>query len=774
MDTLINKFKALGFSDQKAKETAGNKKICGRFEILLAEVNPEGSTAFVAPLYTLASTATPLAGSTHLNYLGKAIVGEKLKTNDQIAAAVKFAEAVKEGPIDDKAFDEACGVGVEVTLKDIIAKVDSLFVAKKDEIEKKGHAAIGGLIAEMKKEMRWANAASVKEEIDKKLVQLLGPKGPPQKKSAASPSATAAKKPATPVAKPTIAELAKTFKFVHEGQLSQLHKPGGNPQINPALMAEHLKRTGGRVVTRFPPEPNGFLHIGHAKAINVNFGFAQAHNGITNLRYDDTNPEAEEEKYFTSILDTIRWLGFEPTEITYSSNHFQRLYDLAVELIQRDKAYICHCTGEEIHHHRGGDAMGPRTECVHRSRPISESLLEFERMKNGEYPEGAAILRMKMDMNNPNPQFWDLVAYRVLYSHHYRTGDAWCIYPTYDYTHCLVDSFEDITHSLCTTEFTLSRESYYWLVDALELYKPVQWEYGRLALTYAIMSKRKLLQLVNENYVIGWDDPRLYTMVGVRRRGFTPEAINAFVRELGVTNANSVIPAERLENFVRDHLNEVAPRLMVVMEPLKVTITNLAEDHLEYITVPNKPRDEAMGTHAIPFTRTVYIERSDFREDDDPDFFRLILGKNVGLLNVSRPIVAKEVVKDASGKVIEIKAVMEENAKNKPKAFIHWVAESKKDQSPVQVEVRNYSNLFLHPNPLDKKLVPGGWLSDINPNSLVVVNAFAEVGVKTCKVEDKYQFQRLGYYCVDKDSDLEKGKFVVNRTVGLKEDAGKQ
>ncbi|KAJ3293884.1 hypothetical protein HDU79_011823 [Rhizoclosmatium sp. JEL0117] len=770
-EASIALFKSLGFSDQKAKETAGNKKICGRFETLLSEVSKDDK--FIAALYTLASTATAIAGSTHLIYLGKAIVEEKLKTTDQIAAAIKFTEAIKEGPIDSKAFDEACGVGVEVTLKEIIAAINKIMVAKKDEIEKKGHSALGVLIAEMKRELRWANAATVKEEVEKKLVEVLGPKGAPVKKAAPAADATAKKPAVAPQAKPTIAEMAKTHKFVHEGQLSQLHKPGGNPQIKPELMTEHLKRTGGRVVTRFPPEPNGFLHIGHAKAINVNFGFAQAHGGITNLRYDDTNPEAEEEKYFTSILDTIRWLGFEPTEITYSSDHFQRLYDLAVELIQKDKAYICHCTGEEIHHHRGGDSMGPRSECSHRNRPISESLLEFERMKNGEYAEGEAILRMKMDMFNPNPQFWDLVAYRVLYSHHYRTGDAWCIYPTYDYTHCLVDSFEDITHSLCTTEFTLSRESYYWLVDALELYKPVQWEYGRLALTYAIMSKRKLLQLVNEKYVIGWDDPRLYTMVGVRRRGFTPEAINAFVRELGVTNANSVIPAERLENFVRDHLNEVAPRLMVVMEPIKVTITNLPEDHHEYINVANHPKDTAMGTHAIPFTRTIYIDASDFKEEDDPDFFRLILGKSVGLQNVPRQITAKEVVKDAAGKVIEIKAVIEDSTK-KPKAYIQWVAESKKDKSPVPVEIRNYSNLFLHPNPLDKKVVPGGWLSDINPNSLIVVNAMAEVGVRTAKVEDKFQFQRLGYYCVDKDSEVAKEKYVFNRTVGLKEDSGKQ
>ena len=259
--------------------------------------------------------------------------------------------------------------------------------------------------------------------------------------------------------------------------------------------------------------------VGHAKAININFGYAQAHDGITYLRYDDTNPEAEEEIYFKSILELVEWLGFKPYKITYSSDHFQKLYELALELVKKDKAYVCHCTGEEIHAHRGGDAKGPRTECIHRNRPVGESLREFKRMKNGEYAEGEAILRMKMDMTNPNPQFWDLVAYRVMYAHHFRTKDAWCIYPTYDYTHCLCDSFEDITHSLCTTEFYLSRESYYWLVDALEIYKPVQWEYGRLNLTYAILSKRKLLKLVQDGYVQGWDDPRLYTMIAVRRRG---------------------------------------------------------------------------------------------------------------------------------------------------------------------------------------------------------------------------------------------------------------
>jgi len=541
-------------------------------------------------------------------------------------------------------------------------------------------------------------------------------------------------------------------------------------------MEEHLKATGKKVYTRFPPEPNGFLHIGHAKAINVNFGYAQAHGGVTYLRYDDTNPEAEEEKYFTSILETVKWLGFKPWKITYSSDHFDKLYELAVDLIKRGKAYVCHCTGEEIKEQRGGENKGPRYDCPHRDRPIEENLQEFQNMKDGKYKEGEAILRMKMDMQNPNPQFWDLVAYRVMYTKHFRTGDKWCIYPTYDFTHCICDSLENITHSLCTTEFRMSRDSYYWLLDALEIYKPVQWEYGRLSITNTILSKRKLNKLVSEKIVNDWDDPRLFTLPALRRRGFTPEAINAFVRDVGVTTANTIINVSRLENYVRDHLNDIAPRIMTIMDPLKVVITNLADDFVQEITVPNKPRDESMGSHKVPFTKTIYIDRSDFREQDDPNYYRLAPNKTVGLLYVEHPITCTEVIKDGEGNIVEIRAKYEDQNARKPKTFIQWVAESPKHNSPVEIEVREYSNLFLHENPMDSTAVPGGWLSDINPNSLTVVpKAFAEVGINNCKVEDKFQFVRVGYFCVDSDSKLDSNpkKIVVNRTVTLKEDSNK-
>ncbi|TPX54510.1 hypothetical protein PhCBS80983_g05888 [Powellomyces hirtus] len=786
MDDLTALFESIGLSPAKAKETAANKKLSANLSTVIAAAGAQGSSSTTvekstgALFYHLASTITPKA-LPHLPYIAKAIQNKKLTSNDQVTAAIKHAEKAGD-TINNVAFDVDCGVGVVVTLEDIRDTVAALIASKKKDLDEKRYQVTGQLLGALRASLRWANALAVKEELDRQILAVLGPKDERDNPKAKKAAEKAAKpvKAATVAAVSTgptvsrVAEAAKSTRFIFEGELAKLHKAGENPQINPKLMEEHLKRTGGKVITRFPPEPNGFLHIGHAKAINVNFGYAAANNGITNLRYDDTNPGAEEKIYFDSILETVQWLGYTPHAITYSSDHFQRLYELAVELIEKNKAYVCHCTGDQIKADRGGEDRGPRKECVHRNRPISESLAEFQKMKEGKYEPKEAFLRMKMDMQNPNPQFWDLVAYRILKSAHHRTGDEWCIYPTYDFTHCLVDSFEDITHSLCTTEFTLSRESYYWLVDALEIYKPVQWEYGRLNLAYTVMSKRKLKQLVDEKLVSGWDDPRLYTMVGIRRRGFTPEAVNAFVRDLGVTTANSTIHPDRLENVVREHLNDVAPRLMVVVEPLKVTLVNLPSDYLEEVTVANKPRDDSMGSRVLPFTNTIYIEQSDFREEDDPNFYRLTPGKQVGLLNITHPISVVEVVKDAAGKVIEVKARYENDSTTpakRPKTYIHWVAHSPKHTSPVKIEVRLYSNLFLHENPQN---APGGWLSDINPHSLVVVpNALADVGVKQMKVEDKFQALRTGYFCVDKDSDLSAKKIVVNRTVTLKEDSGK-
>ncbi|KAH7036572.1 tRNA synthetases class I, catalytic domain-containing protein [Linnemannia elongata] len=795
-EQLVALFQNIGLAEQKAKETAKNKNLAPTLEKAIHSAGYDSKPAEKstgALVYALASTITPTA-LPHLDYLAKAIRDSRLTTSDQVSAAIKFVQDKKE--IDEVKFNEECGVGVVVTKEEVNSAVDAYTETVKDRLVKDRYKFFGLFFAGAKNipSLKWANGGDIKEAVDAKMLAVLGPKDERdvvvKKKKEAKVEAKEEKKVETSATEVKVADM------FFEGELSKLHVPGGNPQIKPELMVEHLKATGGKYVTRFPPEPNGFLHIGHAKAININFGLARAHNGICNLRYDDTNPEAEEERYFTSILEIVKWLGFTPSAVTYSSTHFQRLYELAIELIKKDKAYICHCTGEQIQMHRGGPERGPRTACEHRDRPISESLELFEKMKNGGFEEGQAILRMKMDLENGNPQFWDLVAYRVLKTPHHRTGSEWIIYPTYDYTHCLVDSFENITHSLCTVEFMQSRASYYWLCDALEVYKPVQWEYGRLNVANTILSKRKIAELVNKKHVFDWDDPRLYTLPAIRRRGVPPQAINNFVATLGVTKSDTVIEVSKLDAFIRDYLNETAPRLMGVFNPIKVTIENLPEDHVEMLTVQNKPRDPSMGEHSIPFTRQVWIDGSDFREQDDKDFFRLAPGKTVGLLNVPCPITCTKVIKDESGKVVELIARYEDAAGfKKPKTYIQWVAESPKHNSPVRLdEVRLFDRLFHHANPQDKKEVPGGYLSDVNADSLSIEKgALVEIGLwdimdrwakssetKTDYEAMRFQLTRIGYFCVDKEADLgdfkEKPnasikdtvkKIILNRTVSL-------
>ncbi|OBZ89246.1 putative glutamine--tRNA ligase [Choanephora cucurbitarum] len=796
MEDLVPLFVKIGLSEQKAKDTAKNKKLAPTLEKVIdeAQVRDSGCDKDIGILlYTLATTASK-GTQEHLGFIVKKIMNGDLKTTDQISAANKFCDA----GFKEEEFDAATGVGIVITPEQISAAVAEYINNNKDNIVANRYKTLGPTLANTKKmeSLRWADGGKLKNEVEAQYLALLGPKderdAPQKKKKEAKPAV--AKSGEKPKEAEKSVDLSRVF---FEGELGKLHKPGENPQIKPELMQEHLKATGGKVVTRFPPEPNGYLHIGHAKAINVNFGYAKAHNGITYLRYDDTNPEAEEEKYFTSILDTVRWLGFEPFKITYSSDYFQQLFDLAVKLIKKGLAYTCQCTGEEINASRGGKDHGERKACVHRDRPMEETLDQFMKMKEGRYKEGEVTLRMKMDLTNGNPQFWDLIAYRVLYTPHFRTHDQWCIYPTYDFTHCCVDSFENITHSLCTTEFRQSRESYYWLVDAVEIYKPVQWEYGRLNVTGTIMSKRKILKMVNNKHVSDWDDPRLYTLVGIRRRGVPPEAINNFVLELGVTTAQSTIEVSRFDNKTREYLDKSTPRLMAIADPVRVVLTNLPDDFVEEVVVPNKPRDPGFGEHKVPFAKVVYIDRSDFREQDTKGYFRLAPGKSVGLLYAKHPVRCTNYKKDADGKVIEIECVYENEGEfKKPKTYIHWVAESPKHNSPVKLdEVRIYERLFMHDNP---ETVEGGYLNDLNSHSLEIVKgAIAEVGiydhiadwVKKTGGKDKesmrWQFTRTGYFCLDKETELDAdlikaGKvkeglknIVVNRTVSLKEDADK-
>lgn len=524
-----------------------------------------------------------------------------------------------------------------------------------------------------------------------------------------------------------------------EGFLSRLHAPGGNPQVDPALKDQHLESTKSRVFTRFPPEPNGFLHIGHTKAIAIDFGYARYHDGLCYLRFDDTNPEAEEGVYFDSILETVRWLGYEPWKITYSSDYFQQLYELAVKLIQAGKAYVDHSTAEEIRQERGGEERGPRKASRYRDRPIEESLKEFEDMKNGKYKKGTVTLRMKQDLlNSGNPQMWDLIAYRVLDTPHHRTGSTWKIYPTYDFTHCLVDSFENISHSLCTTEFILSRESYEWLCDAVQVYKPRQYEFGRLNLEGTITSKRKIRALVEGKYVKDWDDPRLFTVIAIRRRGVPPGAILSFVNQLGVSTSVSQIYSSRLDQSIRQYLETSTPRLMMLLDPVPVVLENVPGDYLTFIEKPLHPKVPALGTNKVPFSRKLYIDASDFRVQDEPDYFRLAPGKSVGLFQAPFPITCTGYELDEkSGRVTSLKARYEdpsmggnklEKAQLKKISYIQWIGEdAQTGSSPVRIEeARIFHPLFKVDNPAGQD----NFLQHVDPESLEVhKGAMIETGI---------------------------------------------
>ncbi|CAL5867345.1 uncharacterized protein PFLUO_LOCUS1560 [Penicillium psychrofluorescens] len=562
-----------------------------------------------------------------------------------------------------------------------------------------------------------------------------------------------------------------------------------------------LSETVPKIRTRFPPEPNGFLHIGHSKAIAINFGFAKHYGGECILRFDDTNPEGEDERYYNAIRDIVTWLGFTPVRETCASDNFDRLYELAEDLIKRDGAYVCHCTKAEIKAQRGegegGQRGGERYACSHRSRPIDESITEFRAMRDGKYKAGEAALRMKQDLEDPNPQMWDLFAWRIMDSEekqHHRTGGKWKVYPTYDFAHCLCDSIEEISHSLCTTEFELSRVSYEWLCDKLEVYRPMQREYGRLNITGTVLSKRKILQLVKEGHVRDWDDPRLYTLIALRRRGVPPGAILAFVNDLGVTKAVINVQMAKFDQIVRQYLETTVPRLMVVLEPLKVVIDGLPDDHVEMVDVPFS-KEPSFGTHNVPFTKTVYIERSDFREVDSPDYFRLAPGKTVGLLRVPYPITATSFDKDpATGTVTCVYAKYEKPeegaAPKKGKTFIHWVGESSAHNSPLRAEIRIFNPLFKSEDP---SAHPGGFLADINPGSeQIYKDACIETGFRDISAsapwpkEEKnaaagdlatnqhsirFQGMRVAYFAVDRDSTPE--KIVLNQIVSLKDTQGK-
>ena len=522
---------------------------------------------------------------------------------------------------------------------------------------------------------------------------------------------------------------------------------------------------------RFPPEPNGYLHIGHTKAIGISFGLGEKYNAPVNLRFDDTNPTKEEQEYVDAIKRDITWLGYQWANELYSSDYFQQLYDWAVQMIKDGKAYVDSQSSEAMAEQKGTPTQ-VGTNSPFRNRSVEENLDLFTRMKNGEFPAGTHVLRAKIDMEDPNMLMRDPIMYRIMHAHHHRTGNDWCIYPMYDWTHGESDYIEQISHSLCSLEFKPHRKLYDWFKEQVYDYSskefpliPKQREFARLNLSYTIMSKRKLLKLVEEGVVSGWDDPRMPTISGLRRRGYTPNSIKHFIDRVGVAKRDNVIDVSLLEFCVREDLNKTAPRVMAVLDPVKVVITNYPEDKEEWLEAENNPEDESAGIRKVPFSREIYIEKEDFKENAGSKFFRLTLGGEVRLKN-AYIIKAEDVVKDANGNILEIYCTYSEDTSKKVKGTLHWVS----IKHAITAEVREYDRLFMDEAPdshPDKD-----FMEFINPNSLKIINAFVEPSLADTKVGEQFQFQRLGYFNVDDDSTSD--RLVFNKTVGLRDSWAKQ
>lgn len=741
---MISKEKLLnlGFAEKLCEETLKNKKLSAQLaaDLLEAKVDEVEKSVGV----TFYQFAAKVAGDETPAEARKLILGYirdgKISSSKQVEAVAKYFK--KCTSFDKKAFDKDCGVGVVTSSKQIKATVDAIFKKNAAAIKQNRYTGVMKYLGQINAQLKWADGAEVKSTFDAAVLAALGPKteadkqqkGKAKKANKGSQKKQSVKKEDVKEEKKEDQELLLEGRFIPAARNTE------------EQLAAHMAATGGKVMTRFPPEPNGFLHIGHAKAMNFNFGIAEKHGGHCYLRFDDTNPAAEKQLYIDSIEENVRWMGYKPYKITYSSDYFQQLYDLAVKLIKLDLAYVCHQTKAEIEQYRAEKKDSPW-----RNRPVEESLRMFNNMRRGMYEEGSVSLRMKGDMQASNPQMWDMIAYRIIYREHPHAKDGWCIYPSYDYSHCIVDSLENITHSLCTLEFEVRRETYFKLLWDLDLYKPKVWEYSRLNVDHNVLSKRRLLRLVNEGHVRGWDDPRLLTIAGLRRRGYTAQAIKNFCDNVGVSRNENAQPISRLEHFVREALHPISRRCFVVLDPIKVTLTNYPAGKVEQLHAPNFPPPEDKATHKMSFSRVVYIDRSDFREQDSKDFFGLAPGKEV-FLKFAYNMKCDKVIKNASGKVTELECSVNLDKKAKmAKGKITWVAERKPGQEPLKIEVRQYDVLFTAKEPMKDKTY-ADWLDGVNKNSEKVIMAYADESVNNANSGDRFQFERLGYYVCDQDT----------------------
>jgi glutaminyl-tRNA synthetase len=735
----IKEFQRVGIDETNTKNLMKNEnKALGVLEVLNFSNSSEASTA--GPLYiTLASKAKT---KKQKEFIAPYIGDNRISTSTQLDEALNyFTKTLLENQEPDvQFFEKVCGVGVVVTKEQVEDVVAQVLKSNATKLQELGWSInIGDIVQPVKKfgEMKWADGKLVKEEVDRQLLKLLGEK--PSK-----------------IEKPKVVKKEKPTEDEEEGVSRKFEARDLEDAKNTQEQLEkHLKATGGKVVTRFPPEPNGFLHIGHAKAMNLSFNYAKDNSGITLLRFDDTNPDAESNLYYESIKEMVDWLGFKPHKTTSSADYFEELFNYAVQLINDDLAYVDPSNATEMAQQRKDKVDSP-----YRNRPKEESMKLFLDMKKGKYEEGSMALRGKMY----NANLRDPVFYRIKYKHHVVSGDKWCVYPSYDFTHCIVDSIENVTHSLCTLEFETRRESYYWLLKNLNLYKPHVWEFSKLQLTKTVLSKRNILKMVNNKIVRGWDDPRLLTLAGLRRRGYTPESIKSFCHDIGVTRVNNTIPLERLEQSCRVDLDDKADRVFVILNPLKITITNY--DKFEKIDASNHPKDPTRGTRKLPFSNVLYIEKNDFRMVDSKDYYGLAPNKEVGL-RYSYNITCTDVIKDSDDNVIELKAIVDLEKKNKPKTHIHWLARDENNKDPMVAEVRIYKPLFTVEDPSAE----ANWETVVDTTSEEIIkDAFIDpifADAKKLKIFSHYQFERLGFFTVD--SDTTENSIVFNRTVTLKE-----
>ncbi|GMH32257.1 hypothetical protein BSKO_00091 [Bryopsis sp. KO-2023] len=781
---LLKLFLSIGLVETTAKDAIKNTKFSQALKEVISEagIGEEGCPKAVGSLLKTVASNCPPKALVHRGVVAKYVSDGQIKSNPQLDGALDYLKSIGEGALDKDAFEAASGVGVVITPEQVRDSVAAVIETQKEKLlAERYQVNLGILMGQVTKSLKFADGAAVRAEFDAQVLALLGEKTEEDIKAA-----SVKKKKVKPdkKKKENKGEKKEAKKSAEEEEAWRtadpyafLPKPQDNFQVHTSVhfsdgsvmrmsnteeqLKKHLEATAGKVFSRFPPEPNGYLHIGHAKAMFVDFGMAEQYGGNCYLRFDDTNPEAEKKEYIDHIQEIISWMGWKPWKVTYSSEYFDELYDLAVQLIKSGHAYVCHQTGDEI-----ADSRQRREPSPWRNRPMEESLKLFEEMRRGMVDEGEATLRMKMDHKNDNYNMFDLIAYRVKFVAHPHVGDKWCVYPSYDFTHCVVDSLENISHSLCTLEFESRRASYYWLLEVLGLYKPFVYEYSRLNITHNVLSKRKLKALVDGGYVCGWEDPRLYTLSGLRRRGVTPNSMNNFCKEMGITRSDNDIPVHRLEHHIRQDLDATSPRTMAVLRPLKVVISNLPDDHMEEVSAKVFP-GRTEETYKVPFTKVVYMEATDFKEIDEKNYYGLAPGKSV-MLRYAYPITCTSFEKDQDGNVTQLTceydADFHKSGKKPPKGVLNWVGQPKPGKEPMKIEARIFNLLFKSANPNECD----NWLDDLNPESKEVINgAMGNPSLLQAKVGDRFQFERLGYFCVDPDSTTD--VLVVNRTVTLRD-----